>query len=106
VRNIFYDDGNGSIKAMQAPGTLFWQCNVALGGVAQQLAEANHLAVADVRANILAGPNPGVRLVPSHVMALARVQDGLHVHEALTRTADEQSGKGRRPAVPNRDSAF
>jgi hypothetical protein len=75
VRNIFLDDGNATIKALQARGTLFWQCNVALGGVAQQLADANHLAVADVRADLLAGLNPGVRLVPSHVMALALVQE-------------------------------
>jgi intracellular sulfur oxidation DsrE/DsrF family protein len=75
IRNIFLDDGNTSVKAMQARGTLFWQCNVALGGVAQQLADANHLAVADVRADLMAGLNPGVRLVPSHVMALALVQE-------------------------------
>ena len=40
VRNIFYDDGSDiSVKAIQARGTIFWQCNVALGGVAQQLAD-------------------------------------------------------------------
>ncbi len=76
VRNIFFDDGSTtSIKAMQARGTLFWQCNVALGGIAQQLADARHLPVADVRADLIAGLNPGVRLVPSHVMALGLVQE-------------------------------
>jgi hypothetical protein len=75
VRNIFLDDGNPSIKAMQARGAFFWQCNVALGGVAQQLADANHLPLDEVRADLLAGLNPGVRLVPSHVMALALVQE-------------------------------
>jgi hypothetical protein len=75
VRNIFLDDGNQSVKAMQARGTLFWQCSVALGGVAQQLADARQLQVADVRADLIAGLNPGVRLVPSHVMALALVQE-------------------------------
>jgi intracellular sulfur oxidation DsrE/DsrF family protein len=75
VRNIFFEDGNPSIKAMQARGTVFWQCNVALGNVAQQLAEANHLPPAEVRADLIAGLNPGVRLVPSHVMALALVQE-------------------------------
>ena len=40
VRNIFYDDGGDiSVKAIQARGAVFWQCNVALGGVAQQLAD-------------------------------------------------------------------
>jgi hypothetical protein len=75
VRNIFFDGGNVSIKALLARGTLFWQCNVALGGLAQQLADAMHLPLADVRADLIAGLNPDVRLVPSHVMALGLVQE-------------------------------
>jgi intracellular sulfur oxidation DsrE/DsrF family protein len=75
VRNIFYDDGSDiSVKAIQARGTIFWQCNVALGGVAQQLATAFKMPVAEVRADLIAGLNPGVRLMPSHVMALALAQ--------------------------------
>jgi hypothetical protein len=75
VRNIILDGSNVSIKALQARGTIFWQCNVALGLVAQQLAEARSMPVADVRADLVAGLNPGVRLVPSHVMALALAQE-------------------------------
>lgn len=74
-RNIFLDGNDVSVKAMQARGTVFWQCNVALGGVAQQLADAMHMPVAEVRADLIAGLNPGVKLVPSHVMALALVQE-------------------------------
>lgn len=74
VRNIFLN-GELSVKSMHARGTVFWQCNVALGGVAQQLADATGAPVADVRADLIAGLNPGVRLVPSHVMALALVQE-------------------------------
>jgi len=76
VRNIFYEDpGEISVKTMQARGTIFWQCNVALGLVAQQLAAASQTPVADVRADLIAGLNPGVRLMPSHVMALALAQE-------------------------------
>ena len=76
VRNIFYEDpGEISVKAIQARGTIFWQCNVALGLVAQQLAAASQTPVADVRADLIAGLNPGVRLMPSHVMALALAQE-------------------------------
>jgi hypothetical protein len=76
VRNIFYDDGTEiSVKAMQARGAVFWQCNVALGVVAQQLATAFQMPVADVRSDLVAGLNPGVRLMPSHVMALALAQE-------------------------------
>src|ERR1700722_5675462 len=74
-RNIFYDGGDVSVKAMQARGTVFWQCNVALGVVSQQLAAAFQMPVAEVRADLIAGLNPGVRLMPSHVMALALAQE-------------------------------
>ena len=75
VRNIFYDGGDISVKAIQARGAVFWQCNVALGNVAQQLAEAFRMPLAEVRADLVAGLNPGVRLMPSHVMALALAQE-------------------------------
>ena len=75
VRNVLLDEGDISVKAMQARGTVFWQCNVALGQVAGQLAQATGMPVAEVRADLQAGLNPGVRLMPSHVMALALVQE-------------------------------
>ena len=76
IRNIFVDDGSDiSIKAMQARGTIFWQCNVALGNVAQQLANQFKMPFAEVRADLIAGLNPGVKLMPSHVMALALAQE-------------------------------
>jgi hypothetical protein len=75
VRNIFLSDGDLSVKAMQARGTVFWQCNVALGLVSQQLAQAAGTPVADVRADLVAGLNPGVQLVPSHVMAIGIAQE-------------------------------
>jgi hypothetical protein len=75
VRNIFLSDGDLSVKAIQARGTVFWQCNVALGLVAQQLAQASGTPAADVRADLVAGLNPGVRLVPSHVMAIGIAQE-------------------------------
>jgi len=75
VRNIFTDDGTLGVKALQARGTIFWQCNIALNAVAAQLAQARQLPVADVRADLLAGLNSGVRLVPSHVMAMGLVQE-------------------------------
>lgn len=75
VRNIFYAEGDISVKTLQARGAVFWQCNVALGSISQQLAAAFQLPVADVRADLVAGLNPGVRIMPSHVMALALSQE-------------------------------
>lgn len=75
VRNIFLEGSPMSITAMQARGTVFWQCNIALGFVAGQLAAARQLLVDEVRADLIAGLNPGVRLVPSHVLALGLAQE-------------------------------
>jgi hypothetical protein len=75
VRNVFMDDRTLGVKSLQARGTIFWQCNIALTGIAQQLAEARKLSAAEVRADLLAGLNPGVHLVPSHVMAIGLVQE-------------------------------
>ena len=75
VRNIYMDDPTLGVKALQARGTIFWQCAIALNGVAQQLANARKLPLAEVRADLLSGLNPGVRVVPSHVMALGLVQE-------------------------------
>ncbi len=75
VRNIFLDMPDIGVKAMQARGTVFWQCNVALGLQSSQIAAAMQLPAAEVRADIIAGLNPGVKLMPSHVMALALAQE-------------------------------
>jgi hypothetical protein len=75
VRNIFMDEPSLGVKALQARGTIFWQCAIALGSVAGQLANARKLPVDEVRADLIAGLNPSVRLVPSHVMAMGLVQE-------------------------------
>jgi hypothetical protein len=75
VRNVFMDDRTLGVKSLQARGTIFWQCNIALTGIAQQLADVRKLSAAEVRADLLAGLNPGVHLVPSHVMAIGLVQE-------------------------------
>lgn len=75
VRNVFLDGPDIGIKAMQARGTVFWQCNVALTVVAGQLANAFQMPLDEVRADLIAGLNPGVKLMPSHVLALALAQE-------------------------------
>jgi hypothetical protein len=75
VRNIYLSDGDTSVKALQARGTAFWQCNVALGLIAEQLAQAAGVSANEVRTELVAGLNPGVHLVPSHVMAIGIAQE-------------------------------
>ena len=75
VRNIYLNDGNVGVQALQALGTVFWQCNVALGGIVQDLAQATGAPAAEVRAELIAGFVPGVRLMPSHVRAIGLAQE-------------------------------
>jgi hypothetical protein len=75
VRNIYLSDGNVGVKALQALGTVFWQCNVALGGIVQEFAQSTGAPAADVRAELIAGFVSGVRLMPSHVLAIGIAQE-------------------------------
>jgi hypothetical protein len=75
ARNIFMDEPTLGVKALQARGTIFWQCAIALNSTAGQLASARSLPADEVRADLIAGLNPGVKLVPSHVMAMGLVQE-------------------------------
>lgn len=75
VRNVHLSNGDASVNALRARGTVFWQCNVALGGVARRLSQASGIPAPEVRDELIAGFVPGVRLVPSHVLALGLVQE-------------------------------
>ncbi len=77
TRNIYLEDGPGApgVKTLQGRGTTFWQCNVALGAAVTRLAEATGTPPATVRAELIDGLNPGVRLVPAHVMLVGLMQE-------------------------------
>ncbi len=89
VRNVFanpleiFNDRAISVQALQKRGTLFWQCNNALGGVTQMLAGAMKLEPAAVRAELVAGLMPGVKLVPAHTMAIGLVQEKGCTYESI-----------------------
>ena len=87
TRNIFLGQASGgdgaTVKALQARGALFWQCNIALGAVAGLLARATNTPVPAVRADLLAGLNPGVRLVPAHALAVGLVQERGFTYERV-----------------------
>ncbi len=81
MRNIFLDgpapnDRPNSVRALQARGVIFWQCNNALHRVAAQLANAVKKPQPEVYAELRAsGLNPGVILVPAHTMLLGLCQE-------------------------------
>jgi intracellular sulfur oxidation DsrE/DsrF family protein len=82
MRNVFLGSAEPaagrsgtSVRALSARGVVFWQCNIALGGIANQLAREAGVSVEKMRAELVAGLNPGVKLVPSHSMAVGMAQE-------------------------------
>jgi len=78
VRNVFVDGpvpGAATVAALQARGVVFWQCNFALSAVAEELAGKTGRKPDDVRADVVAGLRPGVRVVPAHTWAVGYAQE-------------------------------
>ena len=69
------DAKRASVKGLQARGTVFCQCNKALKAIALELAMAAHDTVDHVYAELVAGLNPGVKLVPANTMLLGLAQE-------------------------------
>ncbi len=72
-----------TITALQARGTIFWQCNNALMGVAHMLGERTGQPWKTVYEELKAGLNPGVRLVPAHTMLIGLAQERGCTYEKL-----------------------
>jgi hypothetical protein len=87
VRNIFLGaptgGGGATVRALQARGVVFWQCNFALGSVSAELAEKTGAKAADIRTELIAGLLPGVRLVPAHTWAIGYAQERGFTYESL-----------------------
>ena len=87
VRNIFLGQASGgggaTVRALQARGVVFWQCNFALGSVAAELAQKSGGKAAEIRTELIAGLVPGVRLVPAHTWAIGYVQERGFTYEKL-----------------------
>ena len=79
VRNIYLgsDKGNPAptFRSLAMRGVAFWQCNIALGGIASQLSKTAGIPVDKMRAELVAGLNPGVHVVPAHSMATGLAQE-------------------------------
>lgn len=69
------DTKRASVKGLQARGTIFCQCNNALKAIAKEFAMASHDSVDAVYAELVAGLNPGVRLVPANTMLIGLAQE-------------------------------
>lgn len=89
TRNIYLDAPDGSplarmsVRALQARGVVFWQCNNALKGVSERLATATSQAAGPIYDELRAGLNPGVILVPAHTMVIGLAQERGCTYEKL-----------------------
>jgi hypothetical protein len=72
-----------TVTTLRSRGTIFWQCNNALNGVAHELAAAAGAPVDTVRADLVSGLVPGVHLVPAHTMLLGLAQEHGCTYERL-----------------------
>jgi hypothetical protein len=80
TRNIYLNGAMNrgkmvGVKPLMDRGAIFWQCNNALNGVTQMIATDLKLEIPALKAELVAGLNPGVHLVPAHTMALGLVQE-------------------------------
>ena len=88
-RNIFFDAMPAppgkivGVKPLQARGAIFWQCNNALNSIVRDFAADTGQPAEAVRAELIAGLNPGVRLVPAHTMLLGLAQEHGCTYEQL-----------------------
>lgn len=79
IRNIYLGPASGApapmVRSLLARGAVFWQCNIALGGIASQFAQETGAKVTAVREDLVAGLVPGVKVVPAHSMAVGLAQE-------------------------------
>lgn len=89
TRNIYMENVPAApgkivgLKTLVSRGTVFWQCNNSLGGIARRLARELGLAPDDVRADLIAGFNPWVKLVPAHTFMLGLCQERGFTYESI-----------------------
>lgn len=77
------DAKRASVKSLQARGTVFCQCNKALKAIARELAMGSHEQADAVYQQLVAGLNPGVKLVPSNTMLVGLAQEHGCAYESV-----------------------
>jgi hypothetical protein len=88
THNVFLDAPasdakRASVKGLQSRGTIFCQCNKALEAIAREFAVATHEKFDKVYEELVAGLNPGVRLVPANTMLVGLAQEHGCAYESV-----------------------
>lgn len=71
------------VRPLQSRRVIFWQCNNALTGHANRFAREMQLDPRQVREELIAGLNAGVKLVPAHTMLLGLAQERGFTYEQI-----------------------
>jgi len=87
LRNVYLGTGKSdtrsSVRSLQARGAVFMQCNVALQGAINGLARSFGKPEAEVDAEVRAGLNAGVKIVPALTWAVGMLQERCFTYEKL-----------------------
>lgn len=81
LRNIFLEGGKtvpekeSTVRALQARGVIFWQCNFALRRISGMLGKKLDRPAEDIYQELRSGLLPGVIVVPAHTMLLGLAQE-------------------------------
>lgn len=87
VRNVYLGPpagGTGStVRTLQARGALFLMCNNSLQGMATDWSREIGTSAPELHAELTAGLNPGVRVVPALTWAIGMLQEAGFTYEKL-----------------------
>jgi len=62
------------VKPLMARGAIFWQCNNALNGITAEIAADTKQPFDQLKAELVAGLNPGVKVVVAHTYMIGQAQ--------------------------------
>jgi len=87
VRNVYLGSATsptgGTVRGLQARGAVFMMCNKALQGVSRDWARDLAVSPSDLHAELVAGMNPGVKVVPALTWAVGTLQERGFTYEKL-----------------------
>ena len=87
VRNVYLgsqtDPRGGTVRGLQARGAVFMMCNNSLMALANEWARDLKVSTTDLHAELTAGLNPGVHVVPALTWAIGLLQERGFTYERL-----------------------
>jgi hypothetical protein len=86
VRNVFLGAATGqgaTVRALQARGVVFWQCNFALGAISQELSAIVGQPANEIQPDLVAGLNAGVKLIVAHTFMIGVMHERGFAYEKL-----------------------